>query len=89
MAKGLKTGGRTKGTPNKTTAVIRVLFTHLMDGGMDKFEAEFNSLSGYQYVDAVLRMSKIVSENSKFKDVALTKAIETFETKIKNHETNQ
>lgn len=32
MAKGKKTGGRIKGTPNKTTAALKDMILHALDG---------------------------------------------------------
>ena len=44
MHKREKTGGRTKGTPNKTTAELRERFTSLLESNFETIQNDLNSL---------------------------------------------
>ena len=39
-----KFGGRTKGTPNKTTAELRERFTLLLESNMDRIQSDLDAL---------------------------------------------
>ncbi len=45
MAIGRKTGGRKKGTPNKTTADLKSWISQLLDNNRDQIEADMAELS--------------------------------------------
>ncbi len=53
-----KLGGRTKGTPNKRTSFINSFCEYITDGGGEKFKEELNKLSGKDYVNAFIELSK-------------------------------
>jgi hypothetical protein len=44
MAKGRKTGGRQKGTPNKVTAEMREAFRQLIEGEVDELRAALHEV---------------------------------------------
>lgn len=47
-----KTGGRTAGTPNQKTEQWQVFTQYCMNGGLERFEQELNSLEGKDFVVA-------------------------------------
>lgn len=53
-----KTGGRKKGVKNRTTAEIRQHIQTVIDGQYDKLEADLNSLSPFQRVMMVEKLTK-------------------------------
>lgn len=55
-----KTGGKEKGTSNKKTLILNSFAETIVDGGMDKFQAELTNLSGKQYVDAYMALFEYV-----------------------------
>jgi len=50
MAKGIKTGGRKKGTPNKITAEIKELITEFINGNFEQMQKDFESLDSRERV---------------------------------------
>ena len=52
MAKGKKTGGRAKDTPNKRTQQWETFSEYCLNGGLKRFEQELNSLEGKDFVNA-------------------------------------
>lgn len=52
----MKYGGRTKGTPNKATAIHREYIQTLLDNQKDKIEAELNTLKGKEYLSVILSL---------------------------------
>ena len=60
MAKGIKTGGRTKGTPNKTTAEIREKYTLLLDNNLDRLQDDIDALEPKDRIKTLLQLSKFV-----------------------------
>lgn len=88
MAKGIKTGGRIKGTPNKNSAIIRVFCNYIADSGYDKFKAEFEKLEGKQYIEIFLKLAKIaVDDNTSV--IANDGLIKMLNEKIKQNGTNK
>ena len=54
MAKGLKTGGRKKGTPNKITTSIRETMADVLnDYTVDSLKEDLNSLTPFERVKVV------------------------------------
>ena len=51
-----KYGGRTKGTPNKVTAIHREYIQTLLDGQKAKIETELNELKGKEYLSVILSL---------------------------------
>ncbi len=47
-----KIAGRTKGTPNKKTEQWEVFADYCLNGGLQRFQQELNSLEGDKFVNA-------------------------------------
>ncbi len=60
MAKGIKTGGRTKGAVNRTTAEIRERFTLLLDNNFDKLQSDIDLLEPKDRIKTILELAKFV-----------------------------
>jgi hypothetical protein len=75
MATGNKTGGRSKGTPNKNTVELREKFTLLLENNFDKLQTDIDLLEPKDRVKTLLDVAKFV--------VPTLKAIE-----VKNDENN-
>jgi hypothetical protein len=50
--KGNKFAGSRKGVPNKKTEQWETFAEYCLNGGLERFQKELNSLKGKQYVDA-------------------------------------
>jgi hypothetical protein len=55
-----KTGGRTKGTPNKVTQEIRELFYELIRGNMSQMQKDILALEPYQRINALVKISQFI-----------------------------
>jgi hypothetical protein len=75
MATGIKTGGRSKGTPNKNTTELREKFTLLLENNFNKLQTDIDLLEPKDRVKTLLDVAKFV--------VPTLKAIE-----VKNDENN-
>lgn len=60
MATGIKTGGRTKGTLNKTTSELRERFTLLIDNNFDKLQIDIDLLEPKDRIKVILELAKFV-----------------------------
>ena len=60
MAKGIKTGGRTVGTVNKTTAEIREHFQSLVSDNLEQLNNDLKSLEPLQRLKMIIELSKFV-----------------------------
>ena len=60
MATGAKTGGRTKGTVNKTTAEIREHYQKLVSDNLEQLDSDLKSLEPLQRLRMVIELSKFV-----------------------------
>lgn len=58
MAKGKKTGGRKKGTPNRNTAAIRNTINVALNECSDRLIEEIKSLEGKEFVDAYTKLAE-------------------------------
>lgn len=58
MAKRVKTGGRTEGTPNKVTATMREFFTKIIEDNQQKALDELGKLTGKDYIEAYLKLAE-------------------------------
>jgi hypothetical protein len=59
MAKGIKTGGRTKGSTNKPKremCLIKELNQYILDGYYSKFKEELDSLSSKEFISLYLKL---------------------------------
>jgi hypothetical protein len=75
MAKGTKTGGRTKGTPNRTTNEIRNHFQKLVDDNLTQLEKDIKDLEPKERIKTILELSKFVLPT--LKATELTTATDT------------
>lgn len=57
---GQKFGGRTKGTPNKTTNEIREQFQKLIENNLEQFENDIKELEPKDRIKTILELSKFV-----------------------------
>lgn len=55
-----KTGGRTKGSANKNTTVIRDAFSELLKGNLDIIKEDFKTLEPKERIKLFLDMSKYI-----------------------------
>jgi hypothetical protein len=61
FAKGkTKTGGKTKGSVNKKTAILDAFAEDVVSGGIDKFKKELRTLKGSAYINAYLQLFEYV-----------------------------
>lgn len=60
MAKGIKTGGRTKGTINKSTSELREKFTLLLGNNFDKLQNDIDLLEPKDRIKTILELAKFV-----------------------------
>ena len=57
---GQKFGGRTKGTPNRTTTEIRQNFQLLIENNLETLESDLKELESKDRIKAILDLSKFV-----------------------------
>lgn len=60
MATGAKTGGRTKGTVNKTTSELREKFSLLLANNFDKLQSDIDLLEPKDRIKTILELAKFV-----------------------------
>ncbi|MEN9304059.1 MAG: hypothetical protein RL264_2488 [Bacteroidota bacterium] len=60
MPKGIKTGGRTKGTPNKATKELRERFSDLLESNFESIQTDLESLEPKERIKTLLEISKFV-----------------------------
>lgn len=60
MALGTKTGGRQKGSPNKTTAEIRQFYQKLLSSNIELLQSDLDSLEPLQRVKILIELTKFV-----------------------------
>jgi hypothetical protein len=58
MAKGIKTGGRTAGTPNRLTFQTRQLLVDVLAAEFENLPETLAKLEPYQRIDAVCKLAK-------------------------------
>jgi hypothetical protein len=58
MAKGLKTGGRTTGTPNKLTFQTRQLLVNVLAQEFENLPETLTKLTPAEKIDAICKLSK-------------------------------
>ena len=56
MARGYKTGGRAKGTPNKLTQEFRGRVQLLLDDNWEKLIDDFENLTSKERIDSMLKL---------------------------------
>jgi hypothetical protein len=55
-----KFGGRTKGTPKKTTSELRERFTLLLESNMDRIQSDLDTLEPKDRIRTLLEISKFI-----------------------------
>jgi hypothetical protein len=71
MATGIKTGGRTKGTPNKTTSEIREHYQSLITSNLDLLDSDLKALEPVQRLKMIIELSKFVLPTLKATDLTV------------------
>ena len=56
MAKGIKTGGREIGTPNKTTSELRKKLKHIVDDELQILQDNINELQPKERIDLLIKL---------------------------------
>jgi len=69
MAKGHKTGGRTKGTPNKLTSEIRDRFKDILSDNLEQFQNDLNDLEPKERLKILIELTKFVLPTLKATDL--------------------
>lgn len=72
MAIGIKTGGRTLGTPNRTTTEIRDHFQNLIAENLEQLEDDLKELEPLQRLKIIIELSKFVVPTLKATDLSLS-----------------
>ena len=72
MAKGIKTGGRTAGAVNKTTAEIRERFQNLVSDNLEQLNDDLKSLEPIQRLKIIIELSKFVVPTLKATELTAT-----------------
>jgi hypothetical protein len=73
MAKGIKTGGRTKGTVNKSTIEIREHYQKLVSDNLEQLDNDLKSLDPLQRLKVIIELSKFVCPTLKATDLTIDK----------------
>lgn len=71
MALRKKTGGRDKGTLNKTTAELREKFTLLIESNFDKLQTDIDLLEPKDRIKTILELTKFVIPTLKATDLTV------------------
>ena len=72
MATGIKTGGRTAGTLNKTTAEIREHYQNLVSNNLEQLDNDLKSLEPLQRLKMIIELSKFVVPTMKATELTTT-----------------
>jgi hypothetical protein len=76
-----KFGGRTKGTPNKTTAELRERFTLLLETNMDRIQSDLDTLEPKDRIRTLLEISKFIIPTLKAVDNTINPVRSDFDIK--------
>ena len=71
MATGIKTGGRTKGTVNKTTTEIREHYQKLVSDNLEQLDSDLKSLEPLQRLKMIIELSKFIVPTLKATELSL------------------
>lgn len=74
MAKGKKTGGRQKGTPNKATAFSKELISEILSDYYDSGQMadDMKALEPKERVDAIIKLAAFVTPKPQSIDMSIT-----------------
>lgn len=84
MATGIKTGGRSKGTQNKTTTEIREHYQNLISNNLGQLNEDLSSLEPLQRLKIIIELSKFVVPTLKATDLTTNANEENFQKVIIN-----
>lgn len=56
MAKGIKTGGRTQGTPNKLTAEVKETIKNIVENEINGLETRLNTLETKERIEFLIKL---------------------------------
>ena len=73
---GLKTGGRTKGTPNRTTSEIREQFQLLISNNLQTLQSDLEALEPKDRIKSIIELSKFVIPTLKAQDLMIGKDLQ-------------
>ena len=65
MARGVKTGGRKAGTPNKINSEIKEAFQLLIESNLEQLKYDIAEIEPMQRIQAIIQLSKFVVPNLK------------------------
>ncbi|SHG73663.1 hypothetical protein SAMN05444372_10990 [Flavobacterium micromati] len=72
MATGIKTGGRTKGTPNRNTTEIREQFQSLINDNLAQMNSDLKALEPKERIKAIIDLAKFVLPTLKATELSTT-----------------
>ena len=72
MATGIKTGGRTVGAVNKTTAEIREHYQNLVSNNLEQLDNDLKGLEPLQRLKMIIELSKFVVPTLKATELTTT-----------------
>lgn len=58
MAKGIKTGGRNKGTPNRTTEEVRITLLKILDENLSSLHSDIQGMKGKERATLLISLAK-------------------------------
>jgi dsRNA-specific ribonuclease len=70
MSKRFKTGGRSKGTPNKTTLEIRQILTDILSNNIDSIQNDLKHLQPKERIKVLIDISRLVLPQLKAEDTS-------------------
>lgn len=88
MAKGEKTGGRSKGTPNRSTSEIRELFKSLIEENLDTISEDLKTLKPELRIKFVLELSRFVIPTLKATELSTANGFEPIIISFTDDETD-
>jgi hypothetical protein len=89
MAHGIKTGGRDKGTLNKTTLELREKFTLLIESNFDKLQKDIDLLEPKDRIKTILELAKFVVPTLKAIDFTDNSLVDSSQVTISFTERNE
>lgn len=84
MATGQKTGGRTKGTPNRNTHEIREQFQFLINDNLEQLNEDLKALEPKDRLKAIIDLSKFVLPTLKATELSTANGEDIFRPIILN-----
>ncbi len=79
MAKGIKTGGRTKGALNKSTAEIREHYQNLVSDNLEQLKNDLKELEPLQRLKIIIELSKFIVPTLKAQDLIISNEVDNIQ----------